>query len=150
MMPRLRLKTRPIKLDGKPAADQGCCSEQHPWFSFRYMTANTAHSLDFLKSINDKGATLSCLLARLEELSRQPWLYWTQQPRQTGLETMPYDRLSFSPNSQAGLTKDTTMYIFRFDTYQGKGKGRIIGFKRAPCAVFHIIGYDLDFSAYEH
>lgn len=149
-MPQLKSKTQSNKINGKSTTIQGCSSDQHPWFSLRYMTTNKTHSLDFLENGNDREITLSCLFARLEELSQQSWLYWTQQPKQTGLETIRYDQLTFSPNDKANLTKDTTIYIFRFDTYQGKSKGRIIGFKSAPCSVFHIIGYDFDFSAYKH
>lgn len=87
---------------------------------------------------------------RFEELTSHPWLYWEQQPKRAGLETISYDQLNFQPNGDIVITKDTTLYVFRFDTYRGSGKGRIIGFKESPCAVYHVIGYDFDFSAYQH
>lgn len=149
-MGKLKAKVQSNKIDGKSNANQGCSSDQHPWFSLRYMTTNKNHSLAFLGNGSDRETTLSCLFSRLEELSGKSWLYWTQQPKQTGLETIHYDQLNFSSSEDANLTKDTTIYVFRFDTYQGNGKGRIIGFKSAPCSVFHIIGYDFDFSAYKH
>ena len=71
-------------------------------------------------------------------------------PRKTGLETIPFDELEFSPGPGANLTKDVKLFVFRFDTYQGTGQGRIIGFKSSPCSVYHIIGFDFDFSAYPH
>ncbi len=151
MAPKIRSHSSVTKIGQKQADyNQGCSSDQHPWFSFRYITPNRQHSLDFLNAGSDREQTLVNLYARLEELSHQPWKHWMQQPKQTGLETISYDQLNFSPSSDASITKDTTIYVFRFNTYQGNGKGRIIGFKSTPCSVFHIIGYDFNFTAYKH
>lgn len=150
MASKLKPRSQANKITGKPNESQGCSSDQHPWFSFRYMTRNKHFSLEFFTDSHAKEITLSCLLARLEELSKQPWVYWMQQPKNTGLETMKYEELNFVASEDSNLSKDTTIYIFRFDTYQGARKGRIIGFKSTPCSVFHIIGYDFDFSAYSH
>ena len=131
---------------------QGCVSDQHPWLSFRYMTTSKSHSLKFLDGLdaNERDITLQGLFSQLEELARHSWLEWMENRKKTGLETLSYGELNFSPAQEKELTKDTTLYIFRFDTYQGTGQGRIIGFKRAPCATYHIIGYDFNFTAYQH
>ena len=131
---------------------QGCISEQYPWFSFRYVTTNSAHSLKFLEKLeaNGREITLTGLYKKLEELSKEPWRYWTQNRKSSGLETINYSELNFQVSNFPELTKDTSIYVFRFDTYQGTGKGRLLGFKLSPCSVFHIIGYDFDFSAYKH
>lgn len=153
MADRIRDKAQPNKIRRKQAEQvQGCCSVQYPWLSFRYMTTNKSHSLKFLDSLDiyARECTMRCLLSQLEDLTRYPWIYWMENRKKTGLETVSYDALKFASASEANLTKDTTLYIFRFDTYQGPGKGRMIGFKRAPCAVYHIIGYDFDFTAYQH
>ena len=134
------------------AQNQGCSSEQHPWFSFRYMTENGRYSLKFLEKVSarDKAETLSSLCHRFEELSAEPWTHWMEQQKRIGLETMDFSRIKFSAKPSTPISKDTTVYVFRFDTYVGKGKGRIIGFKNSPCSVFHVIGYDFDLSAYDH
>lgn len=153
MADRIQDKTQSNKIRRKQNEQvQGCCSVQHPWLSFRYMTTNKSHSLKFLDSldINAREFTVRSLLSQLETLTCYPWIYWMENRKKTGLETISCDALKFASASEANLTKDTTLYIFRFDTYQGSGKGRIIGFKRAPCAVYHIIGYDFDFTAYQH
>ncbi len=152
-MGRIRQKTSKPKIYAfSEYESQGCFSEQYPWLSFLYMTCNKNHSLEFLEKIQGKQReeNLLKLYKRFEELTSQPWIYWEQQPKRSGLETIPYDRLKFSSNSRISLSKDTPLYVFRFDTYQGSGKGRMIGFKKSPCAAFHIIGYDFDFSAYSH
>lgn len=152
-MPKIRSKAQSTTINKAITSEkQGCSSDQHPYFSFRYMTANKQYSLSYLESLQGPARenTLKMLYERLAELSCHPWLYWTQQPKNIGLETIKYDQLHFEPQNNTELTKDSTLYIFRFDTYQGHGKGRIIGFKSAPCSVFQIIGYDFDFSAYSH
>ncbi len=128
----------------------GCCSEQYPWISLRYMTSNKKYSIEFFSHQNEKNKTLEKLYKKFEELSSVSWRLWMEEPKARGMETIYYHQLNFSPNSDLEITKDEKIYVFRFDTYQGTGKGRIIGYKKSPCAVFHVIGYDFDFSAYKH
>lgn len=152
-MSQIKKKDSKIKINPNAAiSKQGCSSDQHPCFSFRYMTKNKRYSLEFLESCpgREREKTLALLYNRLEELSHRPWRYWMQNPRKNGVETLCYDRFYFTPNNDANLTGDSTIYVFRFDTYKGSGKGRIIGFKKSPCSVLNIIGYDFDHSAYDH
>lgn len=129
-----------------------CSSDQYPWISFRYMTKNKDHSLDALEKIQgaNRETTLLCLHNKLQEISSKPWTYWLQLRKQSGLESISYDDLHFKASDEASLTSDTKIFVLRFDTHLGAGKGRIIGFKDSPCATLHIIGYDFDFSAYDH
>lgn len=149
-MARIRNKTKSIKIDGKPDANRGCCSDQYPWLSFRYLTRNSKYNLDGLPAGKDREIILCNLNRKLAEISGKPWLFWTQNRKSTGLENLTYGDLEFSADPESPISKDTTVFVFRFDTNNGTGRGRIIGFKNSPCAVFHIIGYDLDFSAYDH
>jgi hypothetical protein len=144
-----QLSTKIKRPAGKTAAQ--CASEQFPWCSFRYMTTNKDHNLGYLNRLGarERAQTLHALCGRLEEMTQRKWVYWLQNRKTAGLETIDFGQLTFSP-SETKPTKDTTMYVFRFDTYQGGGKGRIIGFKEDPCATLQIIGYDFDFSAYGH
>lgn len=130
-----------------------CNSNQYPWFSFRYMTQNTEYTVCRLrgKELND---TLYGLYNRLDELAHQTWAYWLSKPKASGIETIAFKQLRFAPNpvlfKECHFDKNSSVYVIRFDTYRGKNKGRIIGVKDSPCAVLHIIGYDFDFSAYNH
>lgn len=149
-MGKIKSKNSKLTINKSPEENQGCCSEQYPWFSFKSLTANARYNLSKLPAGHEKVQVLDGLLAKLNELSNEPWVYWTQQPKNAGLETLTYDKLKFKANKGSVLTGDTTIYVFRFDTHLGVKKGRIIGYKESPCSVFHIIGYDLDFSAYDH
>lgn len=149
-MAKIRAHQINNKINSKASRDQGCCSKQHPWFSFECMTTNSKYCLSALAPGIEREQTLVGLYKKLAELSSKPWLHWTQQPKNTGLETISYDQLRFSPRSTVTLTKDTTLFVFRFDTHLGCGKGRIIGYKNKPCSVLQIIGFDFDHSAYNH
>lgn len=147
-MGKLRTKEQNNKIRTQATNDRICCSEQYPWFSFKSLTSNSNYNLSSLKQGTEREATLHGLFEKLHELSSNTWLHWTQQPKKTGLETLKYEDIGFKACSS--ITNDATVYIFRFDTHLGSGHGRIIGYKDAPCATLHIIGFDLDFSAYKH
>ena len=150
MSARLRGSDGKNKIARIPTPSSGCCSEQVPWFSFAYLTTNSRYNLQELPSGSLREKTLWGLYSRLRELSGNTWLHWGQNRKHSGFETMRVGDLKFSPSGGRELSKDTTIYIFRFETWQGSNKGRIIGFKDSPCSVFHVIGFDVDFSAYEH
>lgn len=152
-MAKLRSKQTNTKIKSKsdPTVQNTCCSEQYPWFSFRYMTKNAKYNLKALPEGHARELTLLSLYNRLEELSKQKWLYWEGLPKATGLETIEHSRMYFKENTDLiELSADVKLYVFRFDTYKGSGKGRIIGYKESPCAVMHVIGFDFDFNSYDH
>ncbi|WP_312637386.1 hypothetical protein [Oscillibacter sp.] len=140
-----------IKKDGVPERT-GCSSDQHPFFSFRFMTTNKAHSISFLerRTPGDQLKTLQGLYSIMEKISSSPWKDWGALSKSTGYETITYSQLNFSAPEGIHLTGDTKLFVFRFDTFRGCNNGRIIGFKDNPCAAFNIIGYDFDFTAYPH
>lgn len=149
-MGQIKQKKQDNKIDGKASVAPLCCSEQYPWFSFKDLTTNSSYNLDNLPIGTARSTTIDLLFDKLKELSNKKWIYWHQNHKSIGLETMTYDSLNFSAHPDAVISKDTKVYVFRFDTYLGTGKGRIIGYKKSPCAVLHIIGFDVDFSAYNH
>ena len=69
---------------------------------------------------------------------------------QGGKELMEYSQIIFNaydPNEELELAKDTKVWIVRF----GGGKYRLIGYRSKKCqSIFHILGIDRDFSAYNH
>lgn len=149
-MGKLRGKTQNNKINMKSDEKKECFSAQYPWFSFQNMTKNSKYNLSELHSGKEKEETLEGLYRRLQELSEYQWIYWMQQPKQSGLETLCYGDIKFEASRTVKISKDTSVYVFRFDTHKGRKTGRIIGYKNSPCSVLYIIGYDLDFSAYAH
>ncbi|MBQ9348156.1 MAG: hypothetical protein IJT94_12625 [Oscillibacter sp.] len=115
------------------------------------MTANKQYSLDFLQkcTLADRAKTMEGLLRRFEELTKSSWAKLGSLPKNSGgYETITARQLRFKGSD---LNKDDNkVWVFRFDTWQGHDKGRIIGFKDSPCSAFFVIGFDFDFSAYSH
>ena len=149
-MGKLKAKSQNIKIDGKANVNQGCCAEQYPWLSFKSMTRNDRYNLSKLVPGTEREQTMVGLYSKLNELSSKPWLHWVTMRKTVGLETLTYNDLHFQAAPGEVIAKDTTIYVFRFDTHLGTNKGRIMGYKNEPCAVLHIVGFDVDFSAYNH
>ena len=137
MSREFRQKAQKPKIQLQPVL---CSSEQFPHISFRYLTSNKRHSLEYLQkcSVADRAKTMEGLLRRLEEITKSSWAKLGALPRQ----------LRFSGTD--ANKEDNKVWVFRFDTWQGHDKGRIIGFKDNPCSAFFVIGFDFDFSAYSH
>lgn len=140
-----------IKKNAVPKSE-GCSSDQHPIFSFRYMTANKEHSIAFIqkRKASEQLEAFQALYKSFETISSKPWKHWGNLPKEIGYETISYSEIGFKASPDARLTGDAKMNVFRLDTHLGRGKGRIIGFKDSPCSAFNVIGYDFDFSAYDH
>lgn len=62
-----------------------------------------------------------------------------------GFEQIPLNEIGFRP-SGIELTDDVRITVFRF----GSGKYRLLGLFEKGNAVFNIIGFDFNYSAYEH
>lgn len=116
----------------------------NPMFSFQYLTTNKKYNLEKLDK-NQKATFLADLSARLIEISQKPWIYWNNLPKDKGMETIPFKDINFSPNGLE-LSKDEKIIVFRFSSQNA----RILGVKSSSCAVYNIIGFDTDFSAYNH
>ena len=111
-MGKIRSTQQPIKIDGKPSVCQGCFSAQYPWFSFKDVTKNSKYNLDTLPTGTEKEKTLNGLFDKLNKLSEKPWIYWMQNRKQSGLETLSYNDLNFKAGPDAEISKDTTVLFF--------------------------------------
>ena len=149
-MSKLRNPGKDNKLKISKNNESNCCSDQYLCFSFRYMTKNSNYSLENIKDKSQRDSIMTGLHTKLCELSQKSWQYLIQQPKSSGLETINYDQIRFSPSIGSNLTKESKLYVFRFNTHRGQKESRIIGYKSSPCAVYNIIGFDIDYSAYEH
>jgi len=114
----------------------------NPSFSFCYLTTNKKYNFESLDKGKQKEWS-AALVDRMIEISKEDWIYWFGLPKNKGIETIPYEKVNFSPN-EIGISDDEKVIVFRFNSQ----KGRIIGFK--VDTIFYIIGFDFDFSAYDH
>lgn len=123
--------------------------EQFPTFSFRYLTTNSKFNFGYFRpaQARDMREAKYNLYDRIEEICRKDWRYWGSLNKRSGFETLDYSRLKFSP-TELEISKDEKVFIFRFNIHDNDA--RIIGIRVGKCPIFHVIGYDLDHSAYDH
>lgn len=118
----------------------------YPVFCFKYLTTNNKYNINFLKKSRDKQKAYGALFYKINELQTQKWeeIYMTN--KEVGLETIKFNNINFNPNNLK-LTQDTKVISIRFK----RGKYRIIGIKSSKNKdVFHVIGFDFNYSAYNH
>lgn len=66
------------KIEKDNLEKQGRICAQFPTFSFRYITTNNHYNLDFFNDSDrrKKEETIHKLYERIEEISKQDWIYW--------------------------------------------------------------------------
>ena len=116
--------------------------DQYPAISYRYMTTNKQYSL---KDKCEPIALAHALHKRLLEITQKSWLFWSQQDKNYGFETLEFSRIKIKPSGYE-LTGDEKIFIFRFNS----SNCRILGFRKDSCPTLYILGFDLKFSAYNH
>ena len=123
--------------------------DQYPAFSFRYLTSNSTYNFDYFSTSQtvEKEKALAELSKRVSEITCNTWLYWGSRGKKIGHESMQYSNLNFTSSSlPEDFTKDQKVYIFQFSNHSY----RIIGVKLGYCPMFYVIGFDFNFSAYDH
>ncbi len=114
-------------------------------FSFKFFTANKKYNFENIKDNHDLRKWKSSLAEKIIEVSQNDWKSFLSYPKNSGMETIFCRQLNFIPNNYT-FSPDEKVFIMRF----ASGKGRIIGVKDGSCSIFHVIGVDVDFSAYNH
>ena len=119
-----------------------------PVFNFRHLTTNQNFTFDKFSSNTkyEKGNFTIALLDKLVILSKSTWKDLSLLNKYQGYETIEYSQLNFTATALS-LKKDMKVFVFRF----ASDRARIIGYKsEANPNILFIIGYDFDFSAYNH
>lgn len=145
-MGKLRNKKNSLKIDKAEIENKRECHKCVA-FSFSYLTTNNAYNFDYFKrDTNNKNNARMGILSKLEKMCSMTWKELFALPRELGVE---YEMISpsFKPKGY-DLRKGEKIIISRFRA--NDFEGRIIGIKHPHCSIFHVIGYDFDFSAYDH
>ena len=74
------------KIEKDNLEKQGRICAQFPTFSFRYITTNNHYNLDFFNDSDrrKKEETIHKLYERIEEISKQDWIYWGSLNKKSG------------------------------------------------------------------
>lgn len=116
-------------------------------FSFAHITTNKHYSFSFFKDDLRKDLeTRKGFDELLQTLSRSTWEEVLQRRREAfgGYETIPRSSIHFQPSWN--LAEDNKVCVFRFRN----SDCRMLGIKAKHDNVLYIIGFDFDFTAYDH
>ena len=120
-------------------------------FEFGHITTLKGYSLNDLFELNDNKA-LKSYFALIEAISKSTWVELQKRRKNTigGFEILQSScfnkKIANEYNTE--MTNDIKLHVFRF----GNGdKYRMVGYKSHNCSrTFHVLGFDLDFSLYDH
>lgn len=115
----------------------------YPVFSFKHITTNNTYNIKYFKKTREKAKAYGALFYTMDTLQNRSWLESMNLDKRKGFETIPYKALNFSPKNFT-LTKDDKLLVVRFY----RDKYRIIGMKEDN--IFHVFGFDFNYSAYDH
>lgn len=121
--------------------------ESSVFFNFQYITTDDNYNL----SRRLEKPVCKDLISALHKFSQSSWEELKKKGKNSGgFEMLEYGMMSPSIANKIKnklLTNDTKLYVFRF----GGKKYRMIGYKSNSCkAAMHILGFDIDFSLYNH
>ena len=119
--------------------------------SFKYSIKDKKHSIEHIfKTKDNNKKTIQNLFEKFEELSNLTWKELQNRPKQSGYETIPISEFKINLDNikkDLELADDSKIIVFRFNNQ----KSRLFGVKSSQCkSILYIIGYDWDFSAYNH
>lgn len=145
---QLKKKKQKEKLSlDKIQKKRGSECEQYPAFSFRYLTKKKKFNFDFFRGRQEEGNKMFRSLSnKMKELSEKSYTYWNGIGKeQGGIETISFWQCKLKPYDLT-LPPDETIIVIRFC----QQKYRLLGVKLDKCPTLHIIGFDFDYSAYNH
>lgn len=120
-------------------------------FEFGHITTLKGYSLNDLFELNDNKA-LKSYFALIEVISKSTWVELQKRRKNTigGFEILQYSCFNkkIANEYNIEMPNDIKLHVFRF----GNGdKYRMVGYKSHNCSrTFHVLGFDLDFSLYDH
>ena len=118
--------------------------------SFRYLTDAKRYSFSYFKNQwRDELSARQELDKAISALNANNWLQLGKLNKLQlgGFERLPYGAIEKSVFKRAEeVTPDLDIYSFRFSS----GKYRLLGVTLSNSSVFYILGFDFDYSAYNH
>jgi len=123
------------------------------FIGFQYITTNKSYNFEYFKKSRDKVEAYDEFIKYLQRLSNYSWETISNLgKRNGGFETIEYSNFNSSIAnklpSNKNISKDTKLFVFRFghnDDY------RMVCFKSNSCyAAMHLLGFDFDYSLYDH
>lgn len=116
----------------------------YPIFSFKHLTSNKNFNFEGIKH-EEKDNFKKLLLDKIQEIESNyttRTLFSLRKPNY--FESIPAERLNFNIDT-IKISKDTKVYVFRVTSDY-----RMICVFSDVAPIFHIVGFDFRFNAYNH
>lgn len=130
-----------------------CLKNENIIISFKYSVSTKHYTIEQItKKTKEKcNNKIQCLFEKFEELSNTKLIDFQNKPKTVGYEMLPLNQFNLNIDSKTmnelKLTNDSKIIVFRF----GKQKYRLFMVQSRMCpSLLYVIGYDWDFSAYNH
>lgn len=118
----------------------------YPSFSFEFLTSQSEFNFDYFKSDHESAnEAKAALIDKMILLAQEDWKDLEHLTKRTGFELINHSEIKIK-NDHIPFELPEKYIIFRFD----KQKFRLIGFKLKSNPVFYILGFDFNYSAYNH
>lgn len=119
--------------------------------SFKYSVANKKYQILKITKAKEKcNKIINELFEKLEEISNLTWKDLQNRPKETGYEMIPISEFNVNLDNikkELYLSEDSKIIVFRFNNQ----KCRLLGVRSQECSsILYIIGYDWNYSAYNH
>lgn len=119
--------------------------------SFKYSIKNKNYTIKKVVEARDKcNKIMKNLFQKYEEISNLTWKELQNRPKETGYEMIPISRFYIKLDNikdDLNLSEDSKIIVFRFHNQDY----RLLGVRSQECSsILYIIGYDWDYSAYDH
>ena len=121
--------------------------------SFRYLSNNRSRNFEFFgdKRWREKTRALEQFFSFLQRLTGKHRLDVMKLSKDVdcGFENLPFSAVNCTPSGY-NPSADKSISVFRFGDNGNEGNYRLIGFFENNSPVLYIIGFDFDYSAYQH
>lgn len=119
----------------------------YPVFCFKHLTTNNNYNIKFFKKARDKQKAYGAFFYLMDRMQSISWQEFIQLPKKVGMESISPNQINFTPKDYK-ITPDQKVICLRFK----RQNYRAIGLKESinGVDVFHVIGFDFDYSSYDH
>lgn len=120
--------------------------------SFQYLTTNKEFNFHFFnKEFRAKAQVFEQLIEFLKRLTTKTLtdISKLRKEQDCDFEILEFKQINFTPDNY-NLSKNAKIHDFRFGNNNNGGNYRLLGFFEYNQSILNVIGFDFNYSSYEH
>lgn len=134
-----------MKSNDNPKLGKNKSKQEYVTFCFKHLTTNNTYRFKSISNYREKCKAFEELFKKIDEIQNTPWIDFGMRSRNSGYEMLRSNSVYFNPKNEEQIKSEKYISI-RF----AQNKYRIIAIKSKNKPVLHIIGFDLNYNAYNH